>query len=227
MTTIGKAFDDVVKTYDDWIQKALPGYREIFKVANEIIPFDPKAAIDVLDLGAGTGLFAWHVLDKYPQASFTLVDLGEKMLQAAQERFASAAKSVQVRVEDYRHIQGEDSYDLVISSMSIHHLADQDKQALFRKIFSLLHPDGLFINVDQIRGETQTLKDLYRQRWLAHVRQAGASEAQIQASIERRNTYDQDALQSDQIRWLKEAGFASADCVYKHYFVGVFLAMKR
>ena len=35
------------------------------------------------------------------------------------------------------------------------------------------------------------------------------------------------APMADQIRWLKEAGFANVGCVYKHTFVGVFLAMKR
>ena len=177
-------------------------------------------------MGAGTGLFAWHVLGKYPQANFTLVDLGEKMLQAAQGRFASAGKSVQVQVEDIRSIRGEQSYDLVISSMAIHHLSDEDKQALFQRVFGLLRPAGIFINVDQIRGETQAIRDLYWQRWLAHVREKGASDEQIQAGIDRRKTFDRDATLADQLSWLKEAGFSSVDCVYKNYFVGVFLAMK-
>jgi hypothetical protein len=30
----------------------------------------------------------------------------------------------------------------------------------------------------------------------------------------------------DQLRWLAEAGFVNVDCVYKYFFVGVFLAME-
>lgn len=108
----------------------------------------------------------------------------------------------------------------------IHHLADDEKQRLFARIFRMLRKPGVFLNLDQIRGETPDLQRLYWQQWLAHVRRAGATEAEIQASIKRRQEYDRDALLADQLGWLKAAGFASVDCVYKHYFVGVFLAMK-
>jgi tRNA (cmo5U34)-methyltransferase len=62
---------------------------------------------------------------------------------------------------------------------------------------------------------------------LEKVRERGGSEEQIQASIERRTRYDKDALLVEQIKWLKEAGFVDVDCVYKNYFIGVFMGMKR
>ena len=58
------------------------------------------------------------------------------------------------------------------------------------------------------------------------MRRAGAPEARIAESIERRQTYDRDALLADQLRWLQEAGFVDVDCVYKNYFVGVFYSRK-
>jgi tRNA (cmo5U34)-methyltransferase len=82
------------------------------------------------------------------------------------------------------------------------------------------------VNVDQIRGETETLKKLYWNRWLKHVTQSGATQEQIESSIARRTEFDRDALLSDQIDWLKSAGFNHADCVYKNYFLGVFLGIK-
>lgn len=62
--TIYQAFNESVEYYDDWVKKALPSYDEIFSVAKELTPFAPETRIDVLDLGAGTGLFSKHVLDK-------------------------------------------------------------------------------------------------------------------------------------------------------------------
>ena len=62
--------------------------------------------------------------------------------------------------------------------------------------------------------------------WLAKVQAAGASESKIQTSIKRRREFDRDAGLSDQLSWLTDAGFA-ADCIYKHYFVAVFLALKQ
>ena len=84
----------------------------------------------------------------------------------------------------------------------------------------------MFINIDQIRGETAYLRDLYWGHWLAQVKRVESSKERINASIERRRTYDRDALLLDQLQWLKDAGFANVDCVYKNYFVGVFIACK-
>ncbi|MEA4909887.1 MAG: class I SAM-dependent methyltransferase [Anaerolineaceae bacterium] len=208
------------------MKKALPNYDDLFGTALQIIPFQPQAPIRVLDLGAGTGLFASHVLGKYPQASFVLYDIADKMLDVARQRFSQYPAQFEYQVGDYRHLQPGQTFDLVISSLSIHHLSDPEKAGLFSNIYTLLREPGVFINVDQVRGETETLSRLYWGHWLEQVRRSGAPEEQIQASIERRTTYDHDASLADQVAWLKAAGFINVDCVYKNYFVGVFLAMK-
>jgi tRNA (cmo5U34)-methyltransferase len=224
--TIEQAFDRTVAYYDNWMRKALPGYDDLFTVATEMMPFEGDAPIRVLDLGAGTGLFSQHVLQKYPNATFVLWDLAEKMLGVAQQRFAEQADPFEFAAQDYRDLQVVEDFDLVISSLSIHHLTDDEKKRLCRRIYTALKAGGVFINVDQIKGETAYLQDLYWELWLRHTRANGAPEEQIRESIERRTAYDQDALLADQLRWLREAGFANVDCVYRHTFVGVFLAMK-
>ena len=213
--------------YDAWVKIALPDYNDIFSIAMELIPFDCEEHIKVLDLGAGTGLFSWHVLSRYPKGTFVLVDVSEKMLKAAKIRFQAYSEQFQYRVDDYRNIQDSASCDLVISSLSIHHLLDDEKWGLFRRIYTLLKPSGLFINIDQIRGETPAVEELYWKTWLKQIREKGATEEQIQASIERRKAYDKDALLIEQLNWLKEAGFDDVDCVYKNYFIGVFMAVKK
>ena len=224
--TIDKAFNDSTPTYDDWMRRALLGYSDLFGNAVRVIPFDVNCSIRVLDLGAGTGSFAAHVAAVYPNARLVLMDVADKMLEAARERFKDQGERFAFEVADYRNLQGKGEYDLVISSLSIHHLTDDEKANLFKTVFRLLKPAGAFINIDQIRGETETLRRLNWNRWLNHVRSSGATEEQIRASIERRTTYDKDALLADQILWLKQAGFSDVDVVYKNFFLGVFLAIK-
>ena len=225
--SIDQAFNDSIAYYDDWMKRALLGYDDLFGSAVRIIPFESDRAIEVLDLGAGTGSFAAHVFTKYPNASFILYDVADKMLESARERFkAHPAGQFQTVIGDYRNLQVPHDFDLIISSLSIHHLEDPEKEALFHDIYKHLRPGGLFINIDQVRAETPALRDLYWQRWLSHVKQSGASEEQISESIKRRTTYDRDALLSNQLRWLKESGFTDVDCIYKNFFVAVFLAVK-
>ena len=224
--TIDEAFDASVAYYDDWMVKALPNYADIFSTALALLPFDPQATLEVLDLGAGTGLFSSHVLGKYPHANFVMVDLAEKMLGVARARFGNDSDQFQYVLGDYRKLEGQQEYDLVISSLSIHHLDNPDKQALFGRIHTILRKGGLFINIDQILGGTPTLRELYWNHYLEQVHAVGFSEERIQESIDRRTTYDREALLEDQLEWLKRSGFQNVDCVYKNFFVGVFLGMK-
>ena len=223
--SVEQAFSDAAPHYDTWVRQALPTYDELFSVAVEIIPFAQDRPLEIADLGAGSGLFSHHVQSAYPKAAFTLVDASRAMLDMARKRFKQEADSftfIEQRLEDFAE---PERFDVVISSLAIHHLEDSDKRSLFKRIFAALHQGGAFINVDQIRGQPP-FDRLYWKTWLNKVRAAGASETEIQTSINRRREYDRDACLSDQLAWLKQAGFI-ADCIYKHYFVAVFLALKK
>jgi tRNA (cmo5U34)-methyltransferase len=208
------------------MRKALPGYDDLFTVATAVMPFASDASIRVLDLGAGTGLFSQHISQRYPNATFVLTDVAAKMLEGAKQRFAEQTGRFKFVIGDYRQLQAADDFDLVISSLSIHHLTDEEKRRLCQQVYTALRKGGAFVNIDQIKGETAYLQNLYWELWLRHVRASDAPEEQIQESTERRTTYDQDAFLADQLLWLREAGFANVDCVYRHTFIGVFLAMK-
>ncbi len=224
--SIDQAFNNAVAYYDAWMKKALPNFNDLFGSALDVIPFAQEAALRVLDLGAGTGLFSAHVLGRYPQASFVLCDVADKLLGVARERFTAQAAQFSYAVEDYRFLSAQTEYDLVISSLSIHHLQHAEKQSLFTSIFQALKPGGVFLNIDQVQGETPYLREMYWQHWLDQVHSADCEEIRIQESIQRRTTYDKDAPMQDQLQWLKDSGFVDVDCVYKNFFVGVFFARK-
>ena len=143
--SIDQAFNASIEYYDDWMKTALLNYADVFGTAQEFILFPSSAPIDVLDLGAGTGLFSQHVLEKYPKARFVLSDLADKMLGVARARFRQYSDQFQFLVGDYRAIQLSHQFDLVISSLSIHHLIDTEKQALFRAIHGLLRERGAWL----------------------------------------------------------------------------------
>ena len=224
---IDKAFNQTVQYYDDWIRKAIPGYAELFIVAKELIPFAPADTIDVLDLGAGTGLFSQQVLERCPEGRFVLYDIAGKMLDVARERFRDFPDRFRYVTADYRTLGDAGPFDLVISSLSIHHLDDREKQELCRQVYKVLRKPGAFINIDLIKGPTPYLEELYCNDWYEKMRRAGAPDEEIRAGIERRLAYDRDALMEDQLHWLREVGFSDADCVYRNYKMGLFLGIKR
>lgn len=95
----------------------------------------------VLDLGCGYG---WHCIyaAEHGAARVLGVDLSGKMLDVAREKTASPAVTyVQAAIEDVTGAPG--SYDVVLSSLALHYIADFD--AIARTVFGLLAPGGVFL----------------------------------------------------------------------------------
>jgi tRNA (cmo5U34)-methyltransferase len=106
----------------------------------DLLRFPAGAAPRILDLGAGTGLLAGRLLARWPRARLVLLDLSADMLDQARQRFAGREDQVDIRPADYLADPLGGPYDAVASALSIHHLPDADKRALFRRAFAALRP---------------------------------------------------------------------------------------
>jgi tRNA (cmo5U34)-methyltransferase len=114
----------------------------------------------------------------------------------------------------------------VVSSLSVHHLDDEGKREVFRKAHAALRPGGVFVNADQVAGPTAELDERYKVLWLRQIRELGATEKQIEASLYRKRE-DRCVSVETQLSWLREAGFADADCWYKEGAFAVFAGTKE
>jgi len=119
-----EGFDKGAKEYDSARKQLIPCFDEFYGIALDVIPFQEKECIKVLDLGAGTGLFSYLVSQRYPKAEFVLCDLSDAMLEEAKSRFSSCKSKVKYVNKDYSAEPIEGKYDLIISALSIHHLTD-------------------------------------------------------------------------------------------------------
>lgn len=136
---IKQLFDSNASHYDPERRQLIPCFDDFYGMALSLVESDNPAP-RILDLGAGTGLFSAMVLQKYPDAHLTLVDLSDKMMEAAQARFHQNP-NIEYIVADYTAYDFQGPYDFVISSLSIHHLTHPLKQQLFFRIHHLLQ-DG-------------------------------------------------------------------------------------
>ncbi|UHA75436.1 class I SAM-dependent methyltransferase [Paenibacillus sp. 481] len=222
-SSVKKLFDAVANDYDRQRKQLIPCFDEFYGMAVSLVEsINPSPSI--LDLGAGTGLFSSMVLQKYPTSQITLVDLSEKMLEGARARF-HPLDNIQYVVGDYTNLNFPQSYDIVISSLSIHHLTHTAKRQLFSTVYQSLHDGGIFVNADQVAGHNSQNDDYYKRRWLAHINESGLTEESINASVERRKL-DINAKLGDQINWMEQAGFHDVDCMYKHFDFAVFYGRK-
>lgn len=223
--TVRTAFNAYADRYDATRRQLIPCFDDFYGVAIDLPPFAPEQAIQVLDLGAGTGLLAAGILARWPNAHVTLMDVAEQMLAQAKTRLADRSARVEFRVGDVAAEPFTGCYDAIVSALAIHHLEAAEKQALFVKAYRHLKPSGVFINADQVLGASPAIEARYRQQWLSQVQAAGASPATLAAARERMRE-DRMSTLSEQLTWLGEAGFTEVNCWYKHYSFVVYAGVK-
>jgi len=225
--SIQEVFDKYASQYDESRKKLIPCFTDFYQIAIEGIAFNKERNIEVLDLGAGTGLMAGMVASNYPNSTITLLDISDKMLCKARDRLKCYQNNFRFIVSNYSSTESFDkNFDLVISSLSIHHLTAQEKQKLFKTIFVHLKTGGMFINADQVLGETEEIEQKYRSTWLNQVKQRGITREELNAALERMKEDKMSTLAS-QIQWLKEAGFTNVNCWYKNYSFAVYSGLRN
>lgn len=117
----------------------------IAEIGREVVR--PQA---ILDIGCGTGALLRRLAGVYPLASLIGVDAAAGMIGQAR---AAGPDSRLLRFEE---AQAEalpfpgGSFDVVVSTMSFHHWADQQRG--LREVSRVLEPDGVFVLTDVIVG---------------------------------------------------------------------------
>lgn len=217
-------FNLVSEKYDNQRSRLIPCFADFYGIAIENLELESSQP-EILDLGAGTGLFSQMVLNKYPNAHVELVDVSEKMLDIAKIRFSNPER-VTLQLADYTRINYPSQFDAIVSSLSIHHLEDPQKIDIYQKIFSWLKPGGLFIHAEQVLAESPYFQTIYHQKWKEKVEATDLDKAEILSAYERVNL-DRRTPLSTQLMWLTQAGFAHVDCLYKYYDFSVIYAKKQ
>ena len=112
-------------TYLEQIRAEVPRFDELQEAAVAAIPFAPER---VLELGMGTGETTRHLLKAYPDAWVVGLDSSPEMVFRLRQEYDDVMLA---RMEDPLP---DGPWDLVIAVLSIHHLNDDQKRTLFRRV---------------------------------------------------------------------------------------------
>jgi malonyl-CoA O-methyltransferase len=98
----------------------------------------------VLELGCGTGLFSRHLVKRYPDGHFILTDAAPAMIAECRRNLALVhPPRVSYEVMDAGEAGGHAELDLIVSSMTLHWLADP--AASLERLRPLLAPRGIML----------------------------------------------------------------------------------
>lgn len=213
---LGAFFDTLSNDYTAVIERCFPRYREMLWALLDYLPSD-RTFSDILELGCGTGNLSLLLAERFPQSTLQLVDISGESLETCRARFADRQGPCSFVRDDFRSLRFEpQSFDLVVSSISIHHLRSDEKRTLFEGVHAWLRPGGLFAVADQFRGMDDAIYARHIANWKLQSLAAGASEEEFAMWMEHQDRHDHHDTLSDQQEWLAEAGFTGIDCLWRY-----------
>lgn len=205
-------------------RRLVPVYDAFYGAVVDVLGLVEGGVHRVLDLGAGTGLLSAQILAAFPDVRLELLDGSEPMVREAQERLGAAVDAV--HVADMAAELPDGPFDAVVSALAIHHLEHADQRALMDRVHAVLRAGGVFVNAEQVAAPTRALTREYEARWGEECWSLGASADELRDACDRMR-HDRCADVESQLRWLREAGFAAADCVYRHWRFAVVTGFTR
>ena len=100
-----------------------------------------QPTMKVLDLGCGTGTLTLMIKHAQPEAHVTGLDADSQVLDIAREK----SRGIEIQWDEglASSVPYPDStFDRVVTSLVIHHLATDDKRRAFKEVYRVLKPGG-------------------------------------------------------------------------------------
>ena len=156
---MGVFFDRVAEKYDDVHKTLVYDDPEAFyaKVAEPMAP--TGNVVQILDLGIGTGLQLDAVFDRVPNAHITGIDLAGKMLDLLREKYADKLSQLTLIQDSYLNPLPDVEFDYCISVMTMHHLLEEKKLAVYQNIYNTLKTGGKYVEGDYIVSAEVSAKE--------------------------------------------------------------------
>jgi len=206
---VGQFFDALSEDYTATIERCFPRYREMLWALLEYLPSD-RTYSKILELGCGTGNLSVLLAERFTDSSIWFVDVSRESLDVCRANHAFDE-------HDFRDMAFDPgTFDLIISSISIHHLLPEEKQSLFADAHVWLQPSGIFTFADQFAGATDDLYSTHMLNWQRQSLAAGSTEDEWAMWMRHQLDHDHHDTLADQMNWLSDAGFSIVDVPWRY-----------
>jgi len=224
---------DMMNSYD-FLRIAIPSYDKFQEQISKLIKNNRanSKTIRILDLGCGTGLTSKVILEKNKNIFITALDLEKNMINQAKKRIKS--KNVQFVCKNafnFLPTLKTESFDFVVSALTIHNFTRKNRNKLLKQIFRILKQGGCLINADKYSLDNSKEQDKalnyhfgvfnffkkhkrpdLKENWIKHYKK----------------DMDKDIIMKEKeaIKDLKEIGFKEIKITYRKHMFAVLIGKK-
>lgn len=214
-------FETEANIFDSNVMKSVPRYQEMLQVIINMLPFAKDLNITIMDVGTGTGNLAYLLKSAYPKSKLVCLDLAKNMLETAGKKLEkfSGVEYIQAEISAYEF---DRKYDVIASSLALHHLGtDRDKHLFHKKAFKALKAGGMFMNADIITAPDKRMQQVNLGVWKDHILRSSTPEF-VEDRYKKYLAEDRPAAVINELNSLKKAGFRSVDVFWKYYNFAVY-----
>ncbi|WP_246476787.1 class I SAM-dependent methyltransferase [Salicibibacter cibi] len=205
----------------------VPERGELAKTFIDLIPANHDEDFVVVDIATGGGWLTETIASTFPKAHVIALDGSPEMLKYTKDRLEQYADRL-----EFRHFDLFDASWLndlpnkvrcFVSSLAIHHITFQQKQDLFKKLYSNLHNNGALLIADIVKPVNEIGRRSMSRSWDDVTKKQSLNlEGNLQAYEYFLNTewnlfehpddpVDKPSTLLEQLNALQQAGFSDID----------------
>jgi len=224
--------------YVDGVRQFFPMVEEQLDAISRIIEKYNIPIKNFLDLGCGDGFLGNFIHRLYPTSHGVFLDCSKEMILKAQNKaFRSDSEYI---VQDfgegdwYRAINSVRTFDLIISGYSIHDIENDKKRRLYRDIYQLINPSGIFLNLEHVKSSSPAIEEIFNELFLEGMSdyQDHIGDSKTMEEIKHMYHDPQHKILNRleyvelQCKWLSDIGFKEVDCYLKIFELALFGGIK-
>ncbi|MBV2353213.1 class I SAM-dependent methyltransferase [Streptomyces sp. J2-1] len=145
------------RSWDRQQEWYMPDREDRFRIMLDMVEALAGPAPRVLDLACGTGTVTARLLDRFPGAVSTGVDLDPALLAIARGTFDGDDRVTLVTADlkdpGWTGLLPYDAYDCVLTATALHWLRSEPLAVLYRQLAQLVRDGGVFMNADHMIDE--------------------------------------------------------------------------
>lgn len=154
-------FDARAEGYNDHMLRD-GGVEDYKKLGDSFPKTDEK--LEILDIGCGTGIELDYIWARVPRAHITCLELSRAMLELLRKNHPHRRHQISIIEASYTDwAYPAAAFDMAVSSMTLHHLRQEEKTAVYRSVLRTLKPGGVYIESDFMVNAV--LAEQYRRRY--------------------------------------------------------------
>lgn len=207
---------DVTKVFDDMLERSIPSYHEMRELVKKIGFEYVKINTAIVDIGCSKGEaiapFISHFGD---ELQYFLYDVSEPMLNACKERFGTG-EEIHIEKFDIRNGIPKTNASVILSVLTLQFTPIEYRHKIIKSIYDSLTPDGVFIIVEKVLGNTSEIDELFVKRYY----EMKSDNAYTQEQILSKRKSLEGVLVPITAKWnedlLRETGFKQIDCFWRH-----------